>query len=66
MALNAGDHIASDFDIVISKLANFGVVDTQNLIFFGSAEAETRDQIDEEKDETATKEGVREASNRVG
>lgn len=59
-------HLPRQLNIVIRELANLGVVNTQNLRFFGGAKAQSGDQVHDEEDETGAEEGVGEAGAGVG
>ncbi len=47
------NHISGNLDVVISELADFGLVHTHDLLLVGCTEVETGDQIDQEEDEAA-------------
>ena len=49
-----------------SKLANLGVIDTHNLILFGSTKTKTGDEVHEEQNDTCSEEGIDKSSDRVG
>jgi hypothetical protein len=57
--------VASEFNIVISKLSKLSVIDTENLRLLGTAEGKTGNKVHNEKDNAGTTEGVGEASNGV-
>ena len=48
-----------------SKLANFGIINTHNLIIFGSTETKSRNQINDEKNDTAAEKGVCKTGDRI-
>lgn len=49
-----------------SKLANFGVVNAHDLVFFGGTQAEARNQVDDEEDNAASEERVCHSGDGVG
>lgn len=49
-----------------SELANLGIINAHNLILFGTAQAQTRDEVHDEQDDAATTEGVGKTSDGVG
>ena len=64
-ALNAIDNVASDFNVVVSKLANLSIVNAHDLILLGSTQAETGDQVEDEQDDAGAEERVGKARDRV-
>ncbi len=60
------DGIAHQLDVIVRELANFGVVHTEYLCFFGGPESEARDQVHDEEDETGATKAVGEAGDGVG
>ena len=64
-ALNAIDNVASDFNVVVSKLANLSIVNAHNLILLGGTQAETGDQVEDEQDDAGAEERVGKARDRV-
>lgn len=57
-SVSGSDHIASDLDVIISKLSNFGVVNAHNLILFGGSKAETGNEIEDKENEAGAEERV--------
>lgn len=49
-----------------SELANLGVINTHNLILLRSTQTQTRDEVDDEQDDTCSEERVSKTGNRVG
>lgn len=47
------------------KLANLGIINTQDLILLGSTQAKTRNKVHDEQDNAGTDKGVRKSSDRV-
>lgn len=60
------DGIAHQLNVVVRKLADFGVVHAEDLCFFGSAETEARDEVHDEEDQARAAEAVGEAGEGVG
>jgi hypothetical protein len=61
LALGVGGVVqdfAGQFNVVVCELADLGIVDTQDLGFFGGAEGEAGDQVHDEEDEAGSAEGV--------
>lgn len=50
--------LTSQLNVVVCELADFSIVDSEDLCFFGSAEGESWDEVHNEEDETGTEEGV--------
>lgn len=47
------------------KLANLGIINTHDFIIFGSTESESRNQVDDEKNDTAAEKRVCETRYRI-
>lgn len=52
------EHLPRQLDVIVRELANLGVVDAENLGFFGSAQMHARDHVEDEQDERRADEGV--------
>ena len=48
------------------KLANLGVVNAHDLVFFGGTQAETRDHVDDKEENAASEERVCHSGDGVG
>jgi len=59
-------NIGINADIVVCELAHLSVVDTDNLGFLRSTEAETRDKVHDPEDDGGDDKGICQASNRIG
>lgn len=55
-------HVVQDFtsklNVVVSKLTDLGVVDTEDFSFFRSAEGKTRNEVHDEKDDACSSERI--------
>lgn len=52
--------------LTYGKLANLGIINTQNLILFGSTQAQTGNEVHDEQDNAGTDKGVGKSSDGVG
>lgn len=59
-------HRAAKLDIIVGELAKLGIVETQFLLLGRGAQAEARDQIHHEQDDTGDGERPREPGAAVG
>jgi len=63
--LHIVQHLAGQLDVVVGELANFGVVDAEDLGLLGGAQREARDQVHDEEDDAGAAERVDAARDRV-
>ena len=59
------DNISGELDVVVGKLANLGVIDTQDFGVVAGAKLTARNEVDEEQDDAGAEERVCEARHRV-
>ena len=59
-------HLSRQLNVIVRKLANLGIVDTQDLSLLGSSEGKTRDQVHDEEDDAGSPERVDTAGDGIG
>lgn len=59
-------HLPRKLDVVVGKLANLCVVDTQDFCVLAGAQAQTRDHVDDEQDHRGANERIETTSDGVG
>jgi hypothetical protein len=52
------ENLPGQLNIIVGKLSNLSIVDTQDLSFLSSTERETWNQVHDEQDDAGTEEGV--------
>lgn len=65
-SVSGSDHIASDLNVVISKLSNLGIVNTHDLILLGGSKTETGNEVKDEENEAGAEERVGKTTDGVG
>lgn len=65
-SVSGSDHIASDLDVVISKLSNLSIVNAHDLILFGGSKAETGNEVEDKENEAGAEERVGKTTDGVG
>lgn len=66
VTLDVIEDFSGQLNIVVGKLADFGVINTEDLALFTCAEMEPRDEVKNEEDSTGQNERIGTAGKRVG